>query len=301
MKVRGVYCIQNIVNGKRYIGSSNNIKERFSQHKNELNKNKHVNILLQRAWNKYGSENFVFSIIEDVGNRLTRGELFGLEAYYINFYKSYKCDNGYNIGNPFEAGIAEVNKNFYDIFFENNKKISKKQFDEIIFYLCNTHLTNREISALTGVSNRNVVAIYEKQNFYELTKDLIFLKRSSAHPKINEEIVMKIIDLLLDGFSATEINNQLGLSLSYSTISDIRNHRTWCSLTEGIIFPKYKYNKGPKKPVVQFDKDGNIVNTYNSAREASKATKINYKDISSACHKKIKSAGGYYWDFLNSK
>ena len=299
MKIKGIYCIQNTINGKRYIGSSNNIKERFSQHKNELNKNKHTNSLLQRAWNKYGSENFIFSIIEDVGDRLTRKELLGLEAYYIDFYKSYKCDNGYNIGNPFEIGITECNKNFYDNFFKNNKKINRKQFDEIIFYLCNTHLTNKEISELTGVSNRNVVAIYEKQNFYELTKDLIFIKRSVAHPKINEEIVIKIIDLLLDGCSATEINNQLKLSLSYSTISDIRNHRTWCNFTEGITFPKYKHDKGPKKPVKQLDKNGNIITTYSSAREASKITGINYKDISAACLKKVKSAGGYCWSFLN--
>lgn len=299
MKIKGIYCIQNTINGKRYIGSSNNIKERFAQHKNELNKNKHTNSLLQRAWNKYGSESFIFSIIEDVGDRLTRKELLGLEAYYIDFYKSYKCDNGYNIGNPFETGITECNRNFYDNFFKNNKKISRKQFDEIIFYLCNTHLTNKEISELTGVSNRNVVAIYEKQNFYELTKDLTFIKRSGAHPKINEEIVTKIVDLLLDGCSATEINNRLNLSLSYSTISDIRNHRTWCSFTEGIIFPKYKHDKGPKKPVKQLDKNGNIITTYSSAREASKITGINYKDISAACLKKIKSAGGYCWSFLN--
>lgn len=32
-KVEGVYCIQNLINNKIYIGSSNNLYRRYYQHK----------------------------------------------------------------------------------------------------------------------------------------------------------------------------------------------------------------------------------------------------------------------------
>jgi group I intron endonuclease len=64
LKNCGIYIIQNLVNGKVYIGSSSNIRRRFSQHKSTLRHNTHKNRHLQNAWNKYGEENFEFIVIE---------------------------------------------------------------------------------------------------------------------------------------------------------------------------------------------------------------------------------------------
>jgi len=66
MKISGIYKIVNKVNGKYYIGSSKNIKRRWSGHKVKLNKNEHFNSHLQNSWNKYGKENFEFLIVEKV-------------------------------------------------------------------------------------------------------------------------------------------------------------------------------------------------------------------------------------------
>lgn len=54
----GVYQIYNTVNGKRYIGSSIHIEQRFKEHLRNLRANKHVNAHLQCAWNKYGEQSF---------------------------------------------------------------------------------------------------------------------------------------------------------------------------------------------------------------------------------------------------
>lgn len=56
----GIYAIRNTTNDKRYVGSAKSFQYRFSKHKTELRKGNHHSIKLQRAWNKYGSENFVF-------------------------------------------------------------------------------------------------------------------------------------------------------------------------------------------------------------------------------------------------
>ena len=56
----GLYKITNVANGKFYIGSSDNMPRRFSQHLLDLRKNRHDNPHLQLAWNRYGFENFLF-------------------------------------------------------------------------------------------------------------------------------------------------------------------------------------------------------------------------------------------------
>lgn len=55
-----VYSIKNIVTGDAYVGSTTNWRHRKAGHLHLLRKNKHHSVWLQRAWNKYGSESFMF-------------------------------------------------------------------------------------------------------------------------------------------------------------------------------------------------------------------------------------------------
>lgn len=87
----GIYKITNNVNGKIYIGQSINIKTRWKDHINTLNRQNSHSILLQRAWNKYGEENFSFEILE----LCTEDMLDEAEVKYIELYNA--CNNGYNI------------------------------------------------------------------------------------------------------------------------------------------------------------------------------------------------------------
>ena len=64
MKVSGVYIITNTNNFKVYIGSSHDIRYRWSRHKRDVNDNVHHSLALQRAWDKYGEDTFDFNVIE---------------------------------------------------------------------------------------------------------------------------------------------------------------------------------------------------------------------------------------------
>jgi len=77
----GIYKITNIVNNHAYVGSATNVKRRWIEHKSKLSLNKHGNSHLQNAYNKYGSENFEFSILEDV---VDNDKLLEREQFYID-------------------------------------------------------------------------------------------------------------------------------------------------------------------------------------------------------------------------
>lgn len=79
-----IYKIENTVNGKCYIGSAVDFLGRRRAHRSVLGKNKHHSEKLQRAWNKYGSDVFVFAIVEAVPDR---ENLIAREQYWIDSVK----------------------------------------------------------------------------------------------------------------------------------------------------------------------------------------------------------------------
>ena len=71
----GVYQIEHVASGKKYVGSAVRLKRRLSKHKTDLRGGYHHSQKLQRAWAKYGEDAFAFSVIEsvpDVSNLLSR-------------------------------------------------------------------------------------------------------------------------------------------------------------------------------------------------------------------------------------
>ena len=86
-----IYKITNTLNNKIYIGQTiKTVQKRFTQHKNNSNKEYFSQIVLYKAFNKYGIENFICEEIEEVPN----DKLDERERYWINYYDSYF--NGYN-------------------------------------------------------------------------------------------------------------------------------------------------------------------------------------------------------------
>lgn len=61
-----IYRITNMANNHYYIGSAESFARREWNHKYDLKKGIHKNPRLQAAWNKYGSDMFVFEVIEEI-------------------------------------------------------------------------------------------------------------------------------------------------------------------------------------------------------------------------------------------
>jgi len=127
-----VYKITNVINEKKYIGSTVNYKARKQEHFRDLFLNKHHSIALQRAYNIYGKDNFIFEIIEKVKDK---NDLISKEQFYIDsLYPEYNCCKV--AGSPLgrKMTIEQIAANSIRNKGDNNSncKIKEKDFKKII-------------------------------------------------------------------------------------------------------------------------------------------------------------------------
>ena len=96
MKISGVYKITNTVTNDFYIGSSKNVKQRWTTHKSPSAWKKHPNIQMYQDMQKYGIDKFDFQILENVETE----QLKDAEQEFIEIMKPTYNDrnaNGWNI------------------------------------------------------------------------------------------------------------------------------------------------------------------------------------------------------------
>lgn len=103
----GIYLIQCIVNGNAYIGQSKNLESRIKDHKYKLRKGKHENVHLQRAFNKYGENYFIF--VECINCNID--DLDKYEKFYIRLFSC--TEHGYNMesGGNLNKQVSKESRN----------------------------------------------------------------------------------------------------------------------------------------------------------------------------------------------
>lgn len=126
-----IYCIQNKINGKQYIGKTvQNIHTRFSEHVFESTKERGKQRPLYRAFNKYGIENFEISIIEKVNDI---SELSSREIYWIEKLNTFHF--GYNAT---KGGDGNLRCNYEKIVQLYNEGNSMREISKILHYSVDT-------------------------------------------------------------------------------------------------------------------------------------------------------------------
>lgn len=86
-----IYKITNILNGHAYIGQTiQKPSDRWAAHCRKGSSKAEINMVIKKAIQKYGKQNFTFEVLEECD----RDNLNEREQYYIALYNTYI--NGYN-------------------------------------------------------------------------------------------------------------------------------------------------------------------------------------------------------------
>lgn len=156
----GIYQIKNIINGKVYIGSAKDFDDRWGSHLYDLRKNTHINPHLQRSFIKHGEKNFIFGIIEILGE-------YNKEIYFA--HENIYIDQARATGLFYNIAKAEGGWSYHTE--ERKKEISAKLSKSLKSYCAS--LSQKERSKKYGKGKFGIIrSLNEKQKISEKLKGI---------------------------------------------------------------------------------------------------------------------------------
>lgn len=266
-----IYKITNTINGKSYIGQTTNLQKRQYQHKNGYSTK-----IMEKAFIKYGVENFDFEELIRVSSRdlnHLRVMLNTLEKFYIKKYNTYK--KGYN------ATIGGEGTNGYKMSpeaLENNRKahlgckLTKEQKKKIGDAL-RGRTREPEMIARGAIKRRKPVLQYSIDG--EFIKEYEGISFIENHDGAS-------ISMCCSG----KLNQAYGYIWRYKTSEDFPRK----------IEVNCKFHL-KNRPVTQYTKRGEYMRNYNNIKEASEITNISISCIKNCTGGLSKSAGGFMWKY----
>jgi len=262
--MEGIYKIENIINGKLYIGSSVNIDKRIKRHKNDLIKNKHINCYLQREFNKYGIHSYIFECVElcnsdnlKILEQKYLDDIFSSEKYNEKYYNISKdASGGDNLSN---------NPNRLKIIDKIKKTLIERYQSEP------SEDRDKRVENLTGEKN---------PNYGNRWDDVKRNKMSKQRKGINSKIKGKTYEEIHGEYKANILKKNHSKKMKGNLIGDKNPFFGKKHSKENINFfsesQKYKPNKGILSRFKPFYIDDKIFYTLN---KASKELHINYLTI----------------------
>lgn len=181
----GIYKIECGEDNGIYIGACTcEFRYRFQTHKSRLRQHKHQK-LLQNAYDKYGADSFVFSIVQICDKN---DDIAKLEVQYINYYKSKSNKNIYNIHKGGETVGNKLSEDTRHKMSMSRKgtKLSEHQHAILMEYNKNKKLTDEQKKFLSQrfVGSKSNFAILDEGKVADIKRRLM-----------NNENVQDIADL----------------------------------------------------------------------------------------------------------
>jgi group I intron endonuclease len=199
--------------GKKYIGITDCIKRRQSEHSKKEFGCKSNTTKFAQAIRKYGYKNFTFEVF---GKSKHREVIEEFEIYYIELFDA--INNGYNIASGGSYGVA-------------SRKLTKEVVMAIDYDLHFTNLSYSEIKERYKISFAMINKIKNRTAWVEVLghkeERVNKYKKGSNNPaaKLTEVQVIEIREKLLSGTSRKELRDEYGVSKSL--IQNIATNKSW--------------------------------------------------------------------------
>jgi group I intron endonuclease len=219
MVISGVYQIRNLVNGKRYVGSSINLKKREKEHIGNLKKNRHINFHLQNSWNKYGENNFIFEILEKCQSE----KLLEKEQFYINlFFPEYNiCKTA---GNTIGYKHTKTSLNKFSGENHYGSKLTQKQVDEIRKKY-DLGESQKKLVNEYRVSRGCIQGIIKNKTWHD-EEYILNKERIPSTQKLTKSLVLKIRNLYLtEKYTQKELGKMF--NVARGTIRGVISNERW--------------------------------------------------------------------------
>jgi hypothetical protein len=259
----GVYLIINLQNNKFYVGSASNFYGRKNKHRQQLRNNKHDNRHLQNAWNKYGEENFIFCILEICEK--DRKFLTQREQYWIDTLDATNREIAYNI-----------------LSFANST-LGLKHPEE-------SREKHRQAALNHSKETRQKINESKYKPIVQLDKDGNYITTYPSKKSAVEALNIKSGDHISDCCS-----NKRFLCGGFMWAYEEDYIKPNFDVTEKIKL----FNFVSNKKVQQYDLNGNLINTYFSAKLAAKELGYVYTNFTKIC-KYERQYKGYIWKYENA-
>lgn len=222
-----IYHITNKINNKKYIGKTTDIKHRLESHFSDLKNNKHHSIKLQRAYNKYGKDNFEISYKEvEVKDN---DALSILELQEIEKFNSY--NNGYNMTLGGEGCSIVFSFSESVILYQILKRYKGVSRYIARFYNCD-HTVIDNLSKNTLYEN----IVYNEEEVQKLIQTLNLSKDNlnenylpHNEKKLNKEKCFEILSI---------VTNKTGYDKTLCEIFNISSKLIW-RLKNNLIYTDY--------------------------------------------------------------
>lgn len=183
----GIYAIAHSQTKSIYVGQSNDIARRLSNHKRDLEQKIHINTSLQELYNLYGWENFNLLLLESLTESKTDLEVQRwLEEREIFWIAKCRNSAGSVVLNKTQGEIVKTKRAVeqfnYERELEEKKKIEKtQQYDKAIK---NRHqeITKR-LKDIEKILERRFVDKNRSDlslEIYELEQQLVFLRKKHS-------------------------------------------------------------------------------------------------------------------------
>ncbi len=222
-----IYQIYNKQNEYLYIGSTkNSLSDRKRSHLHRLRNNKHHCLLLQKDFNKFDEEDFIFSILETVSEE----DRYILEEYYIKGVEKI-----YNIVKSPTKNITHE-KSVIDKISSKNRKFELEELKDLLVDLINN-------------PNETVLTIINKHNITEHTFEHTVLCRDRNQNILDEETINLIDKYKNSGrFKNKKILGGIFFKDPNGMIHEVTNGLTTFAKEHNLLQPKLsELKKGTRK------------------------------------------------------